>query len=172
MFNETWISYKSLKNAQISNLVKIRPVGAKTFHADIGSRFHYRGCTIPHRHTTFDRTPLDQWSARRRNLYLTTHNTHKRQTFMTSAGFEPTITANERPQTHASDRAATGICYHPNCFCIIHSWFSHVVSPNNGISQLQDIHEQNKAPREMHTVMLFGLSSNVVAEGTKRPHGH
>jgi len=32
------------------------------------------------RHTTFGRTPLDEWSARRRDLYLTTHNTHNRQT--------------------------------------------------------------------------------------------
>ena len=29
------------------------------------------------RRTTVGRTPLDEWSARRRNLYLTTHNTHK-----------------------------------------------------------------------------------------------
>jgi hypothetical protein len=28
------------------------------------------------RHTTVDGIPLDQWSARRRYLYLTTHNTH------------------------------------------------------------------------------------------------
>ena len=28
---------------------------------------------------------------------------------MTSAGFEPSISACERPQTHAFDRAATGI---------------------------------------------------------------
>jgi hypothetical protein len=28
---------------------------------------------------------------------------------MLSAGFEPTISASERPQTHASDRAATGV---------------------------------------------------------------
>ena len=28
------------------------------------------------RYTTFGRTPLDEWSARRRDLYLTTHNTH------------------------------------------------------------------------------------------------
>jgi len=28
------------------------------------------------------RTPLDEWSARRRDLYLTTHNTHNRQTSM------------------------------------------------------------------------------------------
>jgi len=33
-------------------------------------------------HTTFGRTPLDVWSAHRRDLYLKTHNTHKRQTSM------------------------------------------------------------------------------------------
>jgi hypothetical protein len=41
---------------------------------------HYRGFTITLRHTTLGRTPLDGWSARRRDLYLTTHNTHNRQT--------------------------------------------------------------------------------------------
>ena len=30
------------------------------------------------RRTTVGRTPLDEWSARRRDLYLTTHNTHNR----------------------------------------------------------------------------------------------
>ena len=39
--------------------------------------------------------------------YLTTHNTHKRQTSMPPVGFEPTIPASERPQTYALDRAAT-----------------------------------------------------------------
>jgi hypothetical protein len=39
----------------------------------------------------------------------TTHSTHKTQTPILLAGFEPTIPANDRPQTHALDRAATGI---------------------------------------------------------------
>jgi hypothetical protein len=43
---------------------------------------HYRGFTITLRHTTLGRTPLDEWSARRTDLYLTRHNTHKRQTSM------------------------------------------------------------------------------------------
>jgi len=50
------------------------------------------------RHTTFGGTPLDEWSARRRQLYLTTHNTHKRQKCMTPAGFETLIPAIKRPQ--------------------------------------------------------------------------
>jgi hypothetical protein len=61
---------------------------------------HYRGFAITHRHTTLGRTPLDEWSARRRDLYLTTHITHKRQTSMPLAGFEAAIPASERPQTH------------------------------------------------------------------------
>jgi hypothetical protein len=70
----------------------------------------FRGFTITHfRHTTLCRTPLDEWSARRRDLYLTTHNTYKRQTSMLPAGFEPTIPVSERPQTHVLDRVATGI---------------------------------------------------------------
>jgi hypothetical protein len=73
---------------------------------------HCQGFTIiPNRHTTLGRTPLDEWSARRRDLCLTTHNTHKREICMLPAGFEPTIQARERPQTHALDRADTGIGY-------------------------------------------------------------
>jgi len=34
------------------------------------------------RHITHGRTSPDEWSARRRDLYLTKHNTHKSQTFM------------------------------------------------------------------------------------------
>ena len=39
------------------------------------------------RRTTVGRTPLDEWLARRRDLYLTTHNTHKRDTSMPPVGF-------------------------------------------------------------------------------------
>ena len=43
-------------------------------------------------------TPLDECSARRRDLYLTTHDTHNRQISMPPVGFEPTISAGKRPQ--------------------------------------------------------------------------
>jgi hypothetical protein len=51
------------------------------------------------RHTTLVRTPLDEGPARRRDLYLTTHNTHKRQIsmppvgvfFVSIRGFSPLI---------------------------------------------------------------------------------
>ena len=55
------------------------------------------------RRTTVGRTPLDKWSARHRDLYLTTHNTHNRQTSMSLVRFEPTISVGERPQTFALD---------------------------------------------------------------------
>jgi hypothetical protein len=69
---------------------------------------HYRGFTITLRHTALGRTPLDEWSARRRDLYLTTHNTYKRDIDDPPARFEPTIPASEQNQTHALDRAAAG----------------------------------------------------------------
>jgi hypothetical protein len=40
---------------------------------------HYWGFMITLRHTTVGRTPLDKWSARRRDLYLTTRNTRPRR---------------------------------------------------------------------------------------------
>ena len=65
---------------------------------------HYQGFTITLRHTTLGRTPLDAWSARRRDIYLTTHNTHNRQTPMPPTGFQPMIPANKRRQTHVRPR--------------------------------------------------------------------
>ena len=49
------------------------------------------------RRSTVGRTPLDERSARRRDLYLTTHYTHNRQISMPPVGFEPKISAGERP---------------------------------------------------------------------------
>jgi len=63
---------------------------------------HCPGFTITLRHTTLGRSPLDEWSASRRDLYLTT-DIHG-----PPVGFEPTVPASERPQTHALDRTATG----------------------------------------------------------------
>jgi hypothetical protein len=56
-------------------------------------------------HTTLGSTRLDEGSARRRDLYLTTQTLYKRQTSMPPVGFEPTIPASARPQTYALDRA-------------------------------------------------------------------
>ena len=70
---------------------------------------HYRGFSITLRHGTVGRTPLDEWSARGRDLYLTTNNAHKRKTSMPPVGFEFKIPVSGRPPIHALDRAAFGI---------------------------------------------------------------
>jgi len=62
---------------------------------------HSRGSNITLRHTTLGRTPLYEWSARLSDLYLTSHNTHKRQTSMLRAGFKHRIPASELPPIHA-----------------------------------------------------------------------
>ena len=56
------------------------------------------------RRTTVGRTPLDECSARRRDLYLTIHDTHNRQISMPPVGFEPKISAGERPQAASNLR--------------------------------------------------------------------
>ena len=62
---------------------------------------YYRGFTITHRHTTRVRTPLDEWSAQRTDLYLTTHNTHKRQGILTlNSGKLAAFDQRLRPRGH------------------------------------------------------------------------
>ena len=59
------------------------------------------GLEVTLRHITIDKTPLDEWSARLRELYLTTHKNHNPQISMSPAGFEPVILAGDRSQTEA-----------------------------------------------------------------------
>jgi hypothetical protein len=61
-----------------------------------------RALSLPwlHDHTEFPTphsvaNPLDEWSARSRDRYLTTHNTHKRKVAMPPAEFVPAIPASE-----------------------------------------------------------------------------
>ena len=66
----------------------------------------YRGLTITLRHTTVGRTPLDEWSFRRRDFYLTAHNSHNKQTSMLPSGIRPhnpskrAATELRRPRDH------------------------------------------------------------------------
>ena len=64
------------------------------------------------------------WVAWCRGLYLTTHNTHRREPSMLPARFKTAILASEQPQTHALGHAATGID-NKN----ITAFFSHHISP-------------------------------------------
>ena len=74
---------------------------------------HWWGFEITLRHSTLGRTPLDEWSARRRDLPDNTQ--HSQETFMSPAGSEPTIPAIEWPHAHALDRAVAGIGSLPSC---------------------------------------------------------
>jgi hypothetical protein len=65
---------------------------------------------------TLSATSLDEGSARHKDLYLTTQNTHNTQTFMSPAGFHPTIHASERTQTNASDSTATELGHYYSYF--------------------------------------------------------
>jgi len=69
--------------------------------------------------TTVDRTPLDEWSASRRDLYLTTYNSHNRQTSISPVLFEFTLQVKKRPRIHALDRTVTGICNFIHMSCSI-----------------------------------------------------
>jgi hypothetical protein len=112
-----WRLVNGYEHASCISVHTIRKTAYKTIFFSMArqplgglGRLIFRGFTITlFRHTTFGRTPLDGGPARRRDLYLTTHNTHKRQTSMPPVGFESTILVSERPQTHALDRTATGI---------------------------------------------------------------
>ena len=80
-------SYSLSKVENISfPLWRCGPTGAMT------SSF-FRFIDRTHRRTTGGRTPLDEWSVRRRDLYAITHNS--RRISMPTAGFEPTIPEKE-----------------------------------------------------------------------------
>jgi hypothetical protein len=51
----------------------------------------------PHSDTPHSVSLVEEWSARGRDLYWTTHNTKKRHPSITPAELEPTIPTSERP---------------------------------------------------------------------------
>jgi hypothetical protein len=65
-------------------------------------------------------TPLGEGSAKRRDFYLTRHNTQKKE----SSTFEPAIRTSEQSQTHALDRAGFMINQHLFVyFFFLFGWF-------------------------------------------------
>ena len=95
-----WYCPPILLQAGVMDEVELLPAMASSFFSFLD---HTK------RRATDGGTPLDEWSARRRDFCLTTHNTHNRHTSMSPVEFEPTISAGEWPQTYALGRAATGI---------------------------------------------------------------
>jgi len=99
---------------------------------------------------TVGRTPLDECSTRRRDLYLTTHNTHNRQTSTPLVGFVPMISAGERPQPYALDHVATGTGDTTDSFLNIFGQFPYtIVRP--------ELH--------MLYILLFKSNPNLLNEG-------
>jgi hypothetical protein len=64
---------------------------------------------MTHTHTTVGKTPLDERSVHCRELHLTTHNIHNRETSMPLAEIETAIPASKGPQTHPLDHSAAEI---------------------------------------------------------------
>ena len=104
-----WITEEfSLLNA--SDVLCLFVFGATTPQWATASSF-LRFLDHTQRRITAGSTPLEVWSARHRDLYLTTHTVTTEKLPCPPApvvGFEPTISAGEWPQTYALDRAATG----------------------------------------------------------------
>ena len=74
------------------------------------------------RHTTVGRTPLDEWPARRRDLYLTTNNTPNRQTTMPPGGIRThnlsmraAADVRLRPHDHWDRLPSSSSCRCSNC---------------------------------------------------------
>jgi hypothetical protein len=84
------------------------------------------------RRTTVRRPPPDEWSARRRDLYLKTRQSQQ-QTSMSPAGFEPTMSAGERSQTSALDRAATDNSAIEALHLPLYCSAAILSTPNNGL---------------------------------------
>jgi len=92
--------FQSVDNRCVHDFFACGTVGPTWVTASSLLRFldHTQQCT------TVGRTPLDEWSARRRDLYLTTHNTHNRLTSMPPGGI----------RTHnLSRQAAADLCLRP-----------------------------------------------------------
>jgi len=67
------------------------------------------GQSLFHRHTTLGRTSLEEWSARRRDLYMTTQNIHKTDIHV------PGEIRTRNPRKEAANTEAldcTAITYH------------------------------------------------------------
>jgi hypothetical protein len=108
-------------------------------------------------HTTIGRTPLDEGSALRTDLYLTTQTLYNRQTPILPAGFEPTIPASARAQTYALYRAAIGVIHwfliYLFIFSFIHSF------PHSLTNSLTHVSTSDAVQSQQVTVQLNAVPS-------------
>jgi len=71
---------------------------------------HNRDLKITPKNTTLGRTPLDKWSAWRRDLYATTHTTHDRDSHAPGPRLRPPAPDHRPPQSQQTSgyRPTTG----------------------------------------------------------------
>jgi len=108
-------------------------------------------------------TPLDEWSARRRELYKIRHNTHQKQTFMPTAGFEPSIIAADlrlKPRGNR-DRLRSALRLSSATWCNRPYW-----ARASSIVRLHD-HTQRDAP---HSAGLFWMNDPPSVETSTWQH--
>jgi hypothetical protein len=60
---------------------------------------------------------------------------------MHAAGFKPTISAGERPQTYTSDRAAAGIVEEENCYVMLRQATNTIFRHEHDLTSLKRIKE-------------------------------
>ena len=111
------LSYiEDARSLMVNKCDPIGPVGLSLYYflfpsspPPIGPRRLYcRAFMITLRHSTIGSTSLDERSAGRRKICLTTHYAQKRQTSLPPVGFVPAIPKIKRPQNYDLDRAALG----------------------------------------------------------------
>jgi len=83
------------------------------------------------RRTTVGRAPLDEWSARRRDLYQTTHNTHNRQTSIPPGEIRTHNSSMQAAKHYALDCTATGTGRFPYNSGEFLVWAQWVISKNS-----------------------------------------
>jgi hypothetical protein len=102
------------------------------------------------RRTTVDRTSLDEWSARRRDLYLT-HNAHNRQTSMPLGGIRnhdlngrTAADLRLRPRCHWDRQYEYMIWYIFNCNWVYTQW-----------QYIQTIRRTKQSTQTIHRITQF-----------------
>ena len=132
----------------------------------VGQRLLTVGSSQSHSvgHTTLSRIPLNEWSALRRDLYLTTHNTHKRQTSMPPEVFEPTIPTSERPLEPATFRISIAKLGSNGTVC--HKCAQRLVCHRSVILQTNNTRHSSRGGGWLHylTVSRFCLFNDAVSD--------
>ena len=112
------------------------------------------------RYNNLSRTPLVEWSARLRDLYLTTHNTHNRQI---STSQHTTLTTH-RPLPHNTQHSQ-----HTDLYLTTHNTHNRQTSTSQHTTLTTDKHPcpgWDSNPRSQQTSGLYTYALDRAATGT------